>query len=270
MQRIAKSGTPFLLSQKPCHFLQQLMCDVVCTKMKNNMDINIELRSEILEIALNLENTVNELLLALLLIETPNRKAISNKSGNLSFKNKIDLLFDLDVLKNDEHKTLLLLMEFRNQFLHNINCCSFKNALEQLGIDKEKKLLKFDDAENIHDKEFRYKNAFRSLNIKCLNIISKKIEDRKNQIEDRRKAIVKPVEAHIFFINKYFDLLEKIAGICEQNISETPELTNLINQIFMALNDDMESLRMSNEYSEIENELEELRRPEKIKSLFKI
>jgi hypothetical protein len=28
MQRIAKSGMPFLLSQKPRHFLQQLMCDV--------------------------------------------------------------------------------------------------------------------------------------------------------------------------------------------------------------------------------------------------
>ena len=28
MQRIAKSGTPFFLTQKPFHFLQPLMCDV--------------------------------------------------------------------------------------------------------------------------------------------------------------------------------------------------------------------------------------------------
>ncbi len=66
--------------------------------MKNDIDINLQLRSEVLEISLNLEDAVNELLLALLLIEIPRRKAISNKSGNLSFKNKIDLLFDLEVL----------------------------------------------------------------------------------------------------------------------------------------------------------------------------
>ena len=87
--------------------------------MKTDTDINLQLRSEILDIALNLENAVNELILALLLIENPNRKAISNKSGNLSFKNKIDLLFDLDILSSGEHNILLLLMEFRNQFLHN-------------------------------------------------------------------------------------------------------------------------------------------------------
>ena len=128
--------------------------------MKNDIDMNLQLRSEILDIALNLEHAVNELLLALLLIENPNRKAISNKSGNLSFKNKIDLLFDLDILISDEHHKLLLLMEFRNQFLHNIKCCSFEIAVNQLGVDKEKQLLKFDDEDKIIDKECRYQNAF--------------------------------------------------------------------------------------------------------------
>lgn len=101
-----------------------------------------------MDIALNLENAVNELLLALLSIENPKRKAISNKSGNLSFKNKIDLLFDLDVLVSDEHQKLLLLMEFRNLFLHNIECDSFENAVKLLGVDKEKKLLKFDNEDS--------------------------------------------------------------------------------------------------------------------------
>ena len=207
-------------------------------KMTNDIDMNLELRSEILEVALNLEKAVNDLLLALLSIDIPIRKAISNRSGNLSFKNKIDLLFDLDVMSSDEHKTLLLLMEFRNQFLHNIECSSFSNAVSQLGRDKEKKLLKFDDAEDLKDKEFSYKNAFRTLNIKCLNIICNKVEDRRNQIEERRKTIVKPVEAQIFFVDKYFDLIEKIMVKCEQSISETPEFIKLINQIAKTVNDD--------------------------------
>jgi len=92
------------------------------------------------------------------------------------------LLFDLEVLNSDEHEIFLLLIEFRNQFLHNIQCSSFENAVKLLGSDKEKRLLKFDDAKDSLDREFKYRNAFRNLNIKCLNIICKKIEDRRNQI----------------------------------------------------------------------------------------
>ena len=121
--------------------------------MKNDVDINLQLRSEILEIALNLEASVDELLLALLSIEIPKRKAISNKSGSLSFKNKIDLLFDLDVLISSEHQKLLLLMVFRNQFLHNIKCCSFEDTVKHLGVDQGKKLLKFNDKDNSIKKE---------------------------------------------------------------------------------------------------------------------
>jgi len=237
--------------------------------MENDIDINLQLRSEILDLALNLEDAVNELLLALLLIENPNRKAISNKSGNLSFKNKIDLLFDLDVLISDEHQKLLLLMEFRNQFLHNIKCCSFENAVNQLGVDKEKKLLKFDDEDKIIDKEYRYQNAFRNLNIECLKVLSDKIEDRKNQIEDRRKTFVNLAESQIFLINKYFDILKKVMVICENYVSEMPEVINLINQIEKTLSDDMESLQTSEEYAQIQSEFKELHTPEKIEALFK-
>jgi hypothetical protein len=150
--------------------------------MKSDININLELRSEILDIALTLEHVVNELILGLLVIDKPNKKAMSNKSGSLSIKNKIDLLFDLEVLNSDEHEIFLLLIEFRNQFLHNIQCSSFENAVKLLGSDKEKRLLKFDDAKDSLDREFKYRNAFRNLNIKCLNIICKKIEDRRNQI----------------------------------------------------------------------------------------
>ena len=237
--------------------------------MKTDTDINLQLRSEILDIALNLEDSVNELLLALLLIENPHRKAISNKSGNLSFKNKIDLLFDLDVLISDEHQKLLLLMEYRNQFLHNIKCCSFEDAVNQLGVDKANKLLKFADKDKIEDKEYRYQNAFRSLNIECLKILSKKIEDRKNQIEDRRNTHVKLIESQIFFINKYFDMLNKVMMMCEKHVSGIPEVTKLINQLNKTVSEDIESLDTSEEFIRIQDELKKMHTPERIKAYFK-
>jgi hypothetical protein len=233
------------------------------------IDINLQLRSEILDIALNLEQNVNSLLLVLLSIENPQRKAITNKSGNLSFKNKIDLLFDLDVLNSDEHKKLLLLMEFRNQFLHNIECSSFENAVKLLGADKEKKLLKFDDADDNQDKELRYKCAFRNLYFESLKIISEKIEDRKNQIENRRKTHVKLIESQVFFIDNYFDILNKIMLICENNVSEIPEVIQLINQLSKTVTDDMELAFSSEKFTQIQNELKELHTPERIKAYFK-
>ena len=104
--------------------------------MSNNK--NLPLRTRILEIALDLEHGINSFLVWLLLIESDKRKAISNRSGTLSFKNKIDLLFDIDYLTIEEHKELLLVMEFRNQFLHNIECNSFQSAIFFLGADKKK------------------------------------------------------------------------------------------------------------------------------------
>jgi hypothetical protein len=236
--------------------------------MQNDNEMNLQLRSEILHIALNLENIVNELLLALLLIDNPKRKALSNKSGNLSFRNKLDLLFDLDVLVSDEHQKLLLLMEFRNQVLHNIECNSFQNAVKLLGGDKEKRLLQFANEDNIGDQEYQYQGSFRNLNIECLEILRAKFDDRMRQIENRRKILVRLTESPIVFINRYFDILKKVMLICEEHFSEIPEVTKLINQINKTVSDDIESLLTSDEFAQIQTELKELNTPEKIKALF--
>jgi len=237
--------------------------------MTDGIDINLKLRSEILEIALNIEDSINGFLLALLLIENPNRKAISNRSGNLSFKNKIDLLFDLDIVTSDEHQKLLLLMEFRNQFVHNIKCCSFQDAINHLGTDKGKKLLKYDDEYDISDKEFKYQNAFRNLNIECIKMINTKLDERMNEIEDRRSVHVELIESQIFFINRYFDVLKKVMLVCERNALRIPEASKLINQLNAIITEDMESLNNTKEYIKIQNKLKELHTPERIKSYFK-
>ena len=178
--------------------------------MEKDIDINLELRSEILEASLNLENAVNELIVALLVIEKQKRKAISNKSGNLTFKNKIDLLFDLDILDSEEHQKLLLLIELRNQFLHNLECNSFVKAINLLGSDKGKKLLKFGNANELENREYQYKIAFGNLKIECLKIVVAKVEDRMKQIDNRAKIHVNFAESQIFLIDKYFNIIKKI------------------------------------------------------------
>ena len=234
--------------------------------MKNDLKINLQLRSEILDIALNLETSINTLILLLLLIEKPKRKAISSKSGNLSFRNKIDLLFDLDVLISEEHQYLLLVMEFRNQFLHNIECNSFEKAVKLLGFDKEQRLLKFRNEDKITDIEYQYNSSFRNLNIKCLEIVADKLKDRKNLLEDRRKYLVNLIEGQIFFIEQYFDILMKLVDVCNNNVSEIPEVSSLINQIVKTITDDMESIQTS-EYAKLQSEFIEPNY-EKFKALF--
>ena len=92
---------------------------------KNDTEINIEVRSEILEYSLNIEGAINDLLLAYLgIFDKSSTKLFGNKVG-LSFKNKIDLLFDINVLSKEEHNDLDLFMNFRNRFFHAIECNSY-------------------------------------------------------------------------------------------------------------------------------------------------
>ena len=118
--------------------------------------LNLSLRTEILEIALILEREINSLLISCLNIENEKAKAIGNKNSSLSFKNKIDLLFDINILSKEEHQKLMLLMEFRNQFLHNITCTSFLFAVKLLGSDRGNQLLKFSDVEFDAELEYKY------------------------------------------------------------------------------------------------------------------
>jgi hypothetical protein len=237
--------------------------------MTIEIDINLELRSEVLHFALKLERDVNSLLLVLLSIENTQRKAISNKSGNLSFKNKIDLLFDLDVLNSDEHKKLLLLMEFRNQVLHNIECNSFEKTVDLLGPDKGRKLLDFDDTGSNEVMENRYKCAFRNLYFECLKIILIKIEDRRNQVDCTYKTLINLHELHVYMLESYFGTLDKIFTICENRCSEVPEVIKLIDNVVDIINKDVLTVFSSEKYTEMQRESDELHAPERFKALFK-
>ena len=99
--------------------------------------------------------------------------------------------------------------------------------------------------------------------------MSEKIKERVKQIDDRTKTHVNLIESQIFFINKYFDILNKIMLICENNVSEIPEVIQLINQLSKTVTDDMELAFSTDEFIQMQNELKELHAPERIKAYFK-
>jgi hypothetical protein len=124
-------------------------------------EINLQLRTNVLEMALWLERSITDLIKLYFSVSKPKLKALSHKSGNLSFKNKIDLLNDFEILADEEYKALIHLMEFRNQFMHNIECNSFTKAVEILGSDRGKYLLAMLRHESKLDTEQLYLNAYR-------------------------------------------------------------------------------------------------------------
>lgn len=232
-------------------------------------DLNLPLRTEILDKALNLEHTVNSILLIYSSIENEERKAITNKSGSLSFKNKIDLLFDLDIFSKDEHKDFLLLMEYRNQFLHNIDCSSFTYAVSVLGTDKEKSLLKFDERATSSDKEFRYKNAFLNLYGKTIKIALEKIRQRKQIIEDKRKFLTNLNDKSIYLIDSFFDIIDKLFEMYEPNFTDTTDVVKLKSQIFETIGQEIQKLQETEEYKLLQNQLDRSVTFDKLKMHFK-
>jgi len=236
--------------------------------MEQKNAINLGLRSEILEASLILESVVSKLLISLLVIEKQKKKAISNRSGNLSFKNRIDLLFDLDILDKKEHQKLLLLMELRNQFLHNIECTSFSKAIDNLGIDKGKKLLKFYTSPDQVDQETQYKIAFNNLKIECLEIILAKIIDREKQINELSEFHISVAESHIFLIEKYFDTITDILKIFERNASESQEVKMLFDEVQKTITNDINALETSEVFQAMQSKYKNLTASEKIKALF--
>jgi len=78
-------------------------------------DLNLELRGEILQYSLILEKYINNLLLINLGIVDEDEGKKTRLFGNrpsISFKNKIDLLYDIDVLNKEENSELELLEAF--------------------------------------------------------------------------------------------------------------------------------------------------------------
>ncbi|WP_417913021.1 hypothetical protein [Candidatus Electronema sp. TJ] len=203
--------------------------------------INRELRIEILECALKLEANINTLLLELLDIpDSLKKKSLSGKSGSLSFKNKIDLLSDIEVISDDEYGEFILLMEFRNKFLHDLYCNSFMDALLLCGEhrnntmlrlvygieasknfsknknEKNRKITEYDSMSE-QEKERICLESFINLFDRTVCIVKNKIELAEKEFQGRINLIRTLSHGMAFYCKRYTDFLVEIDGMLKKH-----------------------------------------------------
>lgn len=225
--------------------------------MSMEAQLNIEVRSRILEYSLVIENLINDLLLMNLGIynEKEKTKLFSNK-GKLTFQNKIDLLFDIEVLSKIENSEFELLMNIRNKFLHDIDCSSFQILLQQLDngiVNRFKKFL--EEGQSISDEE-ACKSACYKIFKTNLGTIKKKIQLNKAAKEKKNKLFQVQNEQIIYYIDFISDLLNKISTATENAELENPKVASLGTEILQILEESVQKLNSeakSNIYEEFFN-----------------
>lgn len=151
-------------------------------------DINLELRGIVLKYSLELEHVINKIFVTFLAIENPSStKNFGNRAG-MSFQQKVELLYDLNILQKTELQTIELLMNFRNRFLHNINYNSFEKIFQDLDNGIINRFKKYSVAD-MFDCEEDYVIAFKHLYIEILDILNAIIRKRQNE-NDRKMKLV--------------------------------------------------------------------------------
>ena len=216
--------------------------------------MNLETRTFVLEKALSVEKGVNDILQLFLNVEIQKKKAFTNKSGGLSFKNKIDLLFDIEIFDEKEFSTLLLLMEFRNQFMHNYECNNFIDSLTFLGSDKKNRLLQYSKNKQNDTDEENFKDAFNNLHYEILKILLEKIRLKKQSVTDNKEYFDKLNNKIILLYDKYFGLSDLLLELVEPNFSDSKELVdfkiNLFNKIDASIQKDIADKNFKDETNE--------------------
>lgn len=124
--------------------------------------LNMELRSWVISRVLRLEQTSTSLIKTILRLFKEKSITLGDQSSSLSFKSKIDLLFDLEEIEKDDYTHLIKLMEIRNQFAHNHRATSFE-SLDIINKDINNYLEKFSSKNNELNRESRLRQTFNEL-----------------------------------------------------------------------------------------------------------
>lgn len=188
--------------------------------------MNLDTRIFVLEKALLVEKTITSILELFLNVEVPKKKALTNKSGGLSFINKLDLLYDIEVFDDTEYMTILLLMQYRNQFMHNYECNTFIDAFEFLGSDKKNRLLFYAENKLEERDEQKIKDAFNKLYIEILKILRTKLDLKKSIIAENKDYFDALNNKVILLFDKYLELSDLIFDYLEPNSNDSKIITD--------------------------------------------
>ena len=196
--------------------------------------MNLKMRTIVLEYSLKIESHINTLLLGhLAIFDKEKTKNFGNKAG-ISFKSKIDLLFDIEVLDKLEHQNLELQMNFRNKFLHDIESDSFTHVLEKFDSGIKNRFIKFSESGKAEN-EAEYELAFENLFWNNMKVISKKYTDRRESITNRTNYLTALYDSQMSLSSLASSFAEEISLIVENSELETPEINALFDPIIKSV-----------------------------------
>ena len=168
------------------------------------MDLNLKLRTRILELSLQLENRLSEILSILFNIEKDTSKTLAYSSKALTFKTKVDILRDLGMFNdypyskkyNIVYNDLIFFMEVRNQFMHNLEANNITDVLNWIQkLTNMKKRMKIYENFGIVDdgSEEMYFRAFEQMALHIDGLLyefkNEIIEDQERQLEEKWIAL---------------------------------------------------------------------------------
>lgn len=157
-----------------------------------------KIRYQVLDDSLILENQLSKIISELIRVPKTETKTLGHQSSSLTFKTKVDLLYDLDRISKEEYNLFILFIEIRNQLVHNFHSDSLKKVFDNIESNKKSKLLKINpNVEEHYNKskkrgylnndseeknlEFGYSYLFLKLKEIILEQHSKLIEDFKKE-----------------------------------------------------------------------------------------
>jgi len=220
--------------------------------------LNLSVRTEVLNFALYIENGVNELLLAHLGInDKTETKNFGTKAG-ISFKSKIDLLYDINVLSKDDHLNLELLMNFRNKFLHNIECSSYKYALD--GFDKgiQNRFKKFINVDFKIENEDSYRNGLINLYLHNSKMLIERFTDYKNTLKLRKDFLLSFADAFEETVKLGHKFSNEVFKILESDEFENEKIIHYSNMIQEMCNEFTKELIKSETIKTFEEKIQSL------------
>lgn len=219
--------------------------------------MNMHTRILVLENSLVLEKNVKELVKFFFNIYNESGKTLSNKSGRLSFKSQIDLLFDVDIFNKVEYQKCLLIMEFRNQFMHNIECNTMMEAIKIL--DNENQFLKYCEKDKLfplHKKISKQKAekelteneleiAFLTLVLEVSVLIKTKLFHRLDLFNENKAFINDLCHDVIKGYQMHFDFINLILSELKSNGKDDDELTKFKADLKQKIDNPAERIKIA-------------------------
>ena len=184
-----------------------------------NFEVKMKSRIQVLRMSLVLEKCINKLILFNLgiIYESSNTKLFSSKNA-LSFKSKVELLFDLNVIDKEQLLEFELFMTFRNKFMHDIEIQSYVDVVNNFDSGLNKRFKKFVVEKSKKESEEKiYEQAVRKLHLVNIRVIQEKINEFGNKIEYKESITKLPGEITKWYKNNFFEFVKMTMLLIESS-----------------------------------------------------